>query len=87
MMKGIYSILAVAFVMLIGCGEAPKDVDALFDSIEVGMSVEKVEGILGEPTSKIEDLTGYMMLWEMESGETIGVTVDDKGEVTSTSRG
>lgn len=85
-MKLNLPILTLLAILSIGCGKEAQNNDAVFESIKVGMTTEEVQKILGEPTSKVEEISGFMMLWEMENGETIGVTTDDAGVVTSTSR-
>ncbi len=88
--------LALAAVLLGGCTkstsvtekavtESPA-ADTRFDSLKIGMTTEEVEKILGKPTSKVDSLEGFTIFWDLESGEKIGITTDNNGKVTSTSR-
>lgn len=86
-MKIKFLVALLFAVLLIGCKSASEDPDARFNSIKVGMALVDVEAILGEPSSKVEEISGHLVLWELEGGETIAITTDEDGKVTSTSRG
>lgn len=57
---------------------------ANFDKVDVGMSVEQVEGLIGPAKTTVEEITGEMRLWDKPNGDGFGVTFED-GKVTSTS--
>jgi len=81
-------LISVVSAFLFSSCNSDKDEDpkALFDSIKVGMSTGEVEKVLGKPTSKVDEISGELMIWEMDDGSSIAVSVDQGGKVTSTSR-
>jgi hypothetical protein len=85
-MKNHIWIVALAAVLLGGCSKPAPTADPRFDSLKVGMTIEEVEKIMGKPSAKVDSLQGYMLFWNLESGESIGITTDNDGKVTSTSR-
>lgn len=55
-----------------------------FDQVDVGMSVEEVEALIGPADSVTESLTDEMRLWTKPNGDGFAATFEE-GKVTSTS--
>ncbi|MFK7790020.1 MAG: hypothetical protein AB8C95_11095 [Phycisphaeraceae bacterium] len=85
--------LLILTIGIVGCGgsddsDTPGEGSAVdagnFDQVDVGMSVEEVEALIGPADSVTESLTDEMRLWTKPNGDGFAATFEE-GKVTSTS--
>ena len=86
-MKLNYCIVLLAVLFNVSSCNKQQDTEAVFKSLTVGMDVSEAEAKLGKPSSTIEQVSGSLVFWFMDDGNSIAIEVDENGKIVSTSKG